>query len=483
MLTYSFEKNGKHPLYEQLYKDISSDILTGELKPEEKLPSKRSLSKHLGISVITVENAYEQLMAEGYIYSIPKKGFYVSVMDDSFNYGDRIEDRDYEENYPAIAEKEAAENMHDRKSPLYFVDFSSNRIDIDNFPFSIWAKLMREILRENQKELMLSSPSEGVQPLREAIAMHLLQYRGVSVSPEQIIVGAGTEYLYGLLIQLLGFEKNYGVENPGYHKITQIYQSHNVPCAFISMDKDGVMVSEMIKKKIDVMHISPSHHFPTGTVMPVARRYELLKWASASVDRYIIEDDYDSEFRMVGQPIPALQTIDSYGKVIYMNTFSKTLTSTVRISYMVLPEELLRRFHKKLSFYSCTVSNFEQYTLAKFIQDGYFEKHLNRMRTFYHGKRDMLLKAIKNSPLNQKVSILEEDAGLHFLLKIKTDLTDEEFYRKALEKGIKILPLSGYYHESSRTQKHTFIINYSSVEEEKMEEAVKRIHQILENPL
>lgn len=471
MLTYSFENCGKQSLYEYLYKCIKTDILSGELKTDDKLPSKRSFAKHLGISVITVENAYEQLIAEGYIYSLPKKGFFVSKVDDFL----RCNQLNTEEKL-----KEKIEfQLEEKAKKEYFVDFTNNETNVSNFPFSTWAKLMREVLHDSQKELMAKSPAGGVVELRKAIASHLAEYRGINVSADQIIVGAGTEYLYGLLIQLLGFDKNYGVEDPGYDKIAKIYQSYQVTCEYISMDHNGLHMEELEKKEIDVMHISPSHHFPTGRIMPVSERYELLRWASQNEKRYIIEDDYDSEFRLVGQPIPALQNIDTFGKVIYMNTFSKSLTSTVRISYMVLPIELVKKFYQKLSFYSCTVSNFEQYTLARFIKEGHFEKHLNRMRTFYHGKRDLFLKAIKKGSLNEKVTILEEDSGLHFLLKINTDLTDETFCKMAEEKGIRIAALSKYYHEEAMIKNHIFIVNYSSLEEEKMEEAVKKIESVL----
>ena len=468
MLTYSFEKLGKQSLYEYLYKCIRKDILSGELKPGDRLPPKRSFAKHLGISVITVENAYAQLTAEGCIYSLPRKGYYVAKVENPFF--------SLQEKEPpgkaAAEEKKTAE-------PEYFVDFSNSQTSIVNFPFSTWAKLMREVLHENQEELLTSSPAGGIAALRQAVAMHLADYRGISVRPEQIIIGAGTEYLYGLLIQLLGFDKIYGLEDPGYDKIGKIYQSYHVNCAYIAMRRNGITTEELEEKHIDVMHISPSHHFPTGVVMPISQRYELLKWASGSENRYVIEDDYDSEFRMKGQPIPALQNIDTLGRVIYMNTFTKTLTSTVRISYMVLPQSLLQLFHEKLSFYSCTVSNFEQYTLARFIQDGYFEKHLNRMRTYYHGKRDYLLNVIRNSPLSQKVTVLREDSGLHFLMKIQMKMSDREFCDRALEKGIKILPISGYYHTGKQAKNHIFIVNYSSVPEEKMEEAVARLNSIL----
>ena len=476
MLTYSFDSIGDNSLYEYLYKCIKQDILNGNLTPNDKLPSKRNFAKHLGVSTITVENAYAQLMVEGYIYSVPKKGFYVSKV---YNFVNKIEHTGQRRGNVSSDSNDIIDVTKTNTKEYFFANFSSNQTDISSFPFATWAKLMREVLHENQQELITNSPSGGIYELREAIARHLKDFRGVEVSPKQIIIGAGTEYLYGLIIQLLGFDKKYGVENPGHRKIAQIYESHHVSCEHIAMDHSGILVDDLKKKNIDVIHISPSHHFPTGIIMPINRRYELLNWASEDERRYIIEDDYDSEYRLIGQPIPALQNIDTMEKVIYINTFTKTLASTIRISYMVLPMHLLDEFYDRLSFYSCTVSNFEQYTLARFIEEGYFEKHLNRMRTFYHGRRDALLQAIRNSLLSKKVTILEEDSGLHFLIRIQMDQTDEEFCKACMENEIKIVPVSDYYQSKKESAKHVFIINYSSILEENMDEAVDRIYQAL----
>ncbi len=465
MLTYSFTDIGSDSLYEHLYKCIKNDILQGILKPGMKLPSKRSFSKNLGISTITIENAYAQLIAEGYIYSLPKKGYFVT---------------DIKEPKQQAKSALSIENvkLSSGYSP-YFADFTSNQTNPDNFPFSIWAKLIRELLSDNHIDLMTNPPCGGILCLREAIAEHLKQFRGMTVSPEQIIIGAGTEYLYGLLIQLLGFDKNYAVENPGYNKISQIYNSNNVACKFIDMDKDGVIISELENNNIDVIHLSPSHHFPTGIIMPIGRRYELLGWASKSDSHYIIEDDYDSEFRLTGQPIPTLQSIDITEKVIYINTFTKSLASTVRISYMVLPKHLINSFYSKLNFYSCTVSNFEQYTLARFIKEGYFEKHINRMRNYYHSQRDFLLDIIKKSPLSSYVNISEEDAGLHFLMQIKTDISDNSFIQRAAQNGIKLSCLSQYYVDAPKSVEHIFIINYSFVKKEIIETAIQKLSKCL----
>lgn len=465
MLTYSFANLGSDSLYEHLYKCIKNDILQGILKAGTRLPSKRSFAKNLGISTITVENAYAQLIAEGYIYSIPKKGYFIA---DIKTIVSNSESGD-------IPSGPLPANL----SPSCFADFTSNQTSSEYFPFSIWSRLIRELLNDSRLDLMTNPPCGGILPLRAAIAKHLKEFHGLQISPEQVIIGAGTEYLYGILIQLLGFDKNYAVENPGYHKISQIYKSYHVACHYVNMDSAGIQIADLEDKAIDIVHISPSHQFPTGITMPIGRRYELLGWASKSDSRYIIEDDYDSEFRLTGQPIPTLQSIDVLERVIYINTFTKTLASTVRISYMVLPKHLVHAYYQKLSFYSCTVSNFEQYTLAGFIEKGYFEKHINRMRNYYHDKRDALIQCIRKSPLAEFAAITGEDAGLHFLMKINTSLDDDVFCEKALEQGVKISALSQYYIQPPASAAHVFIINYSSLTEDAMERAIQTLYDIV----
>ena len=457
MLTYSFVDLGSDSLYEHLYKCIKNDIMSGQLKSGDKLPSKRSFAKNLDISTITVENAYAQLMAEGYIYSLPKRGYFVSEV------------KTFSEKQP-----ERVSELPERpKEETCFADFISNRTSHANFPFSIWAKLTREVLAGEDSTLLLPPPAGGIMELRKAIADHLYQFRGIDVSPEQIIIGAGTEYLYGLLIQLFGNEAVYAIEDPGYQKIAQIYTSHGVGLCYIPMDEGGVCTGVLEDSGADILHLSPSHHFPTGRVTPISRRYELLGWASKSDGRYIIEDDYDSEFRLLGRPIPALQSIDVMDKVIYMNTFSKSLSSTIRISYMVLPQKLLKQFYEKLGFYSCTVSNFEQYTLARFISGGYFEKHINRMRNYYRNQRDILLESIRKSPLAGKIKIKEENSGLHFLMELQTEMPDDLLEEKAGRMGLRISCLSAYYHQPEQAKQHVLVLNYSGIDREKMAEAIE----------
>lgn len=478
MLTYSFDDRGMDFLYEHLYKEIKNDILMGNLKAHEKMPSKRALAAHLNVSVVTVENAYSQLLAEGYIYSKPKSGFYVCDV--------KAEDADVvgvrNACYTSRSEDHVTEHSHvireHAESPgqnRFFADFVNNSTLSENFPFSTWTKLMRETMMDDREKLMKRSPSGGIFELRKAIADYLYQFRGMSVSPNQIIVGAGTEYLYGLIIQLLGRDSVYGVENPGYQKIQHIYDAYQVKCCYIDMDESGVNIDSLERSGADVVHISPSHHFPTGTVTPASRRYELLGWAAKQEGRYIIEDEYDSEFRLVGNPIPALQSIDASDKVIYMNTFSKSLSSTIRISYMVLPIPLMVRYNHVLSFYACTVSNFDQYTLTRFIQEGYLEKHINRMRKFYRNSRDRILGCIRNHRLYPQVTIKEENAGLHFLMEIDTSYTDREMVDRAAAAGINISSLSQYCHGKEQEDSHTLVINYSGIEEDIIEEACDRL--------
>ena len=300
----------------------------------------------------------------------------------------------------------------------------------------------------------------------------------MSVRPEQIIIGAGTEYLYGLLIQLLGSDRVYAVENPGYRKPERIYNSYHVSCARISMDEAGVQVPELERAGADIVHITPSHQYPTGIVMPISRRYELLAWASRKDGRYIIEDDYDSELRLSGQPIPTLHSIDMSGKVIYMNTFTKTLCSTVRISCTILPQPLLRPFYENLSFYSCTVSNFEQYTLARFIEEGKFESHVNRLRSHCRWAKNGICfsKHCTAADWQDMTEISGSEAGFHFLLTLRTDVPQETVIARARSKSIRLVPLSAYYYgDAPEHVQNIYVMNFSSLEVSRAEEICKRL--------
>ena len=465
MITYNLN-NLREPLYEYIYRSLKRDIISGQLKAGEKLPSKRSFAENNGVSTITIQNAYDQLICEGYIYTLPKKGYYVS---------------DIGVLSAGKPERTTAEVKVPAKKRKYELDLTGNAMEPDSFPFATWAKLMRRTLSDQKEKLLTPSPTAGIPELRDAIAEYLRSFRGMTVDPNQIVIGAGTEYLYGLLIQLLGEDRIYCIENPGYRKLVQIYNQYHIGCRYAPMDEKGVTVQGLRRTQAQIAHISPNHHFPTGITMPADRRYEILHWADEDRERYIIEDDYDSEFRTNGKPMPTLFSIDTQEKVIYMNTFSKSLTPTIRISYMVLPGHLADRFYETLSFYSCTVSNFEQYTLAAFISEGYFEKHINRMRLQYTKKRNSIMEVIKKSRLREFCRVEENDSGLHFILQFDTKTSDEELKRRLGEKGIHMDALSEYELEGERKDRHRFILNYSGLDPMQLESAADGICTVLEN--
>ena len=455
MLTYELKKSPGVPLYEALYRCIRSDILSGRLRPGEKLPSKRALADNLEISKITVETAYSQLLSEGYICSREKVGYFVEAV---------------ERPIPASA----GEKPPAREDPSPVVlDLTGS--GTEHFPFSVWSRLQREVMLDYGKKLLLPLPNRGIPELRQAIAAHLAAFRGMIVDPDNILIGAGTDFLYNLLIQLLGRDKTYAVEEPGYGKIRKIYAAGGVRCTGAPMDASGVRPDSL--GDAQVLHISPSHHFPTGLVTPVSRRQELLSWAREG-GNWIIEDDYDSEFRFDAHPMPAMQSLDP-GRVIYMNSFSKSLAPSIRISYMVLPTGLMAEFQCKLGFYSCTVPSFEQYTLARFLSRGHFEKHINRMRKFYKSRRNRLVALLETCVFSHRLTILEQDAGLHFLLKVDTELSDPALGEKLLSAGIRVRSLSSYYHPQSQENSHCLVVNYAGLKEEALEQALKSLSDIM----
>lgn len=456
MLTYELKKAPGVPLYEALYRCIRRDILSGILAPGEKLPSKRALAANLEVSKITVEGAYDQLLAEGYIRSVEKVGYFVETVE-------RSQPRPA---VCAVPEQEPEEKI---------IDLTAN--GPDKFPFSVWSRLQREVVLDLGERLLLPLPNQGLWELRSAISEHLAGFRGMRVAPENILIGAGTDFLYNLLIQLLGREKIYAVEEPGYGKIRKIYAAGGVRCISAPLDGWGVIPESL--GQAQVLHISPSHHFPTGLVTPVSRRLALLDWAERQPDRYIIEDDYDSEFRFDAHPMSTMASLDRNGRVIYMNTFSKSLAPSIRISYMALPPALMQAFREQLGFYSCTVPSFEQYTLARFLSRGYFEKHINRMRKAYKARRNRVAAALEACPFADRLTILEQNAGLHFLVKVDTLLSDEALVDRCAQAGIRVRSLGSYYHGPiPEADRHCLVVNYSGLREEQVDELAQILKYI-----
>ena len=455
MLTYTLKKAPGVPLYEALYRCIREDIRSGKLRPGEKLPSKRALAANLEVSKNTVEGAYDQLLSEGYITSREKVGYFV------------------EEGFQAEPPAQVDSRQEESPSDIA-IDLTLNAPE--HFPFSVWSRLQRQVMLDLGEQLLQSMPNQGVYALRQAICQHLAAFRGMQVRPENVLIGAGGDFLCNLLMQLLGKDKLYAVEEPGYEKTRRIYLAGGVKCIAAAMDSQGVMPGEL--GDAQVLHISPSHHFPTGLVTPLQRRKELLAWADQG-ERYIIEDDYDSEFRFHERPLPAMQSRDRSGRVIYMNSFSKSLAPSIRISYLVLPPALMEKFRRELGFYSCTVPSFEQHTLARFITQGYFEKHINRLRRAYKLRRDQVVEVIRGCPFAQKLTILEQDAGLHFLVKVDSPLSAEEMVSRCRKAGIRLRSLQSYYHRPMAAgAEKCLVVNYSSLRREMLPELQQRLANI-----
>ena len=450
--TYSLDRGGA-PLYEQLYRALKADILSGVLPGGGKLPSGRALSEHLGVSRVTVETAYAQLLAEGYVTSRERAGYFVEAVTPAAQ---------------ALPEPEPA--APDAPEP------AAQTPPARQFPFSVWARLMRGVLLDRRGDLLQSVPDAGLWALREAVAGELYRQRGVRVSPEQVYIGAGAEYFYNLLIQFLGREKIFALEEPGHRKIARVYQANGVQMRLIRMDGDGVLPALVGQSGADVLHISPSHHYPTGTVMPITRRQALMRWLTEGPERYLIEDDYDSEFRFTGLPIPTMQSMDQSGRVIYMNTFSRTIAPALRISYMILPKALLARWRETMGFYSCTVPSFEQMTLTRFLAEGYFEKHLNRMKKHYRTVRGALLDVLAQPPCAGCFRVHDAGAGLHFVLEAPGAPEPERLRALLRQTGLHAALLADFYAGAPEPEAaRCIVLDYADAEPEALQGALRRL--------
>lgn len=513
MLTYALNRTARESLYEQLYRALRLDIESGALGAGDRLPSKRAFAKHLGVSVVTVEGAYDQLVAEGYVRAVPRSGFYVQEIGPNLTsfsristsvevkvpLGDssgaksascrpeaRISGNDGVEKLEKLARKGAPFCIAHSEEGLagvspgagrkWLADFTGAMAPEGVFPYAAWARTLRRVLAdESERTVLEASGAQGSPRLRAAIAAHLRGFRGMEVHPDQIVIGSGAQSLYGLLVQLLGRNLAYGVEDPGYPRLTRIYESNDVAVRPIALDGEGPVLEALERARIDVLHCTPSHQFPTGITVPVSRRRSLLEWAQSGVaapedgaaareirgrsvkassaqSRYLIEDDFDCEFRMAGRPVPPLAALDGAGRVIYANTFSKTLGGAFRIGYMVLPEALAERFRDRLGFCACTVGALEQLTLARFMESGDYERHVNRQRTRYRRRLSALIDVLAASSAGDHLHFANAGAGLHFLMEVRSVEGDERdsatfeerVARRAAIRGVRLAPLGRY---------------------------------------
>lgn len=454
-LTISLDTRSRIPLYEQIYDYIKTDIQSGRIPYGEKLPSTRFLSKHLEVSRSTVELAYEQLLSEGYIESVPYKGFFVAQIDELYH-----------------LKKDKPQPQRERKEARrYRYDFTPNGVDLKSFPYNVWRKLSKDILMDDRTELFRSGDSQGEYGFRSAICSYLYQARGVDCTPDQIIVGAGSDYILMLLGMILGMDHTIAFEDPTYKQAYRMAGGMSYNCIPVSMDKNGMKVTELEKSGADIAYVTPSHQYPTGVIMPIRRRMELLKWACEAQGRYIVEDDYDSEFRYKGKPIPALKGYDASDKVIYLGTFSKSIAPAIRLSYMVLPKPLQEAYEQKARFVNSTVSKVDQLIVQKFIEEGYYERHLNKTRALYKSRHDVLIEELR--PMADICTISGENAGVHLLLTFQNGMTEEELIDRAAKEDIRVYGLSDYRIKENCKEKATILLGYANLTEEQIRKAAR----------
>ena len=430
--TISFDKSEK--LYLQLYKYIAAEINSGRISDGERIPSKKALASHLKLSVNTVEAAYSILIQEGFLKSIPRSGYYAQKNGSQHKLPPEF----------SAPQKQISE---------FDYDFSISAQDPDAFPSRTWIKLSKEVMYENP-DLLRSGEFSGDIELRHAIAKYLYEFRGVSCSPDQIVIGAGMEYLLMLLTHILPEGSIYAVENPGYRKTHDIFAYTGSRIEYIGLDSEGMITKELSYSGANIAYITPSHQFPTGIIMSADRRKEILEWAYAAKNRYVIEDDYNNEFNYSIKPVPAMQGMDSHERVIYMSTFSRTLAPSIRIAYMVLPPSLTEPFFTRYGRFSSTVPRFEQHTLERFITGGFLERHLNRTRLLYRKRRDALIEMLDSSSIDFDIS--GEKSGMQLLAETKSV---SEILERAQCSRIKLSRLKDFYFTDNTSD--ALIIGYA----------------------
>lgn len=460
-LTMNLDVHSSTPLYEQIYKYIKKDIQNGGLPFGKRLPSTRKLAKYLQVSRTTVDMAYEQLVSEGYIEAVPYKGYYVCELEGLY----RLE-----------PEQIPVRDIQEEPVQQYLYDFSPNGVDINSFPHNAWRKLSKNILMEENGKLFQLGDAQGEFELRHTIAEYLHQARGVAAQPEQIVIGAGNDFLLLLLCSMFGTGQKIAMESPTYKKAYDLFWNLSNDVQIVGMDDSGMRIDQLSRTDARIAYVMPSHQYPLGIVMPVKRRMQLLAWAADAADRYIIEDDYDSEFRYKGKPIPALQGYDRDDRVIYIGTFSKSIAPAIRVSYMVLPKRLMGLYQKRGRTISCTVSRVDQMLIAGFLNEGYYERHLNKMRAVYKSRHDVLLEELRE--FRSVCSVSGENAGVHILLTFTNGMQEHEIISRAAAQGVAVYGLSRYFvGDVEQPDAATVILGYANVPEPEIRSAVTRLRK------
>ncbi|ANB56743.1 bacterial regulatory s, gntR family protein [Anoxybacillus sp. B7M1] len=463
-LTPHLDSERRLPLYEQLYEYIKGEMVKGHLQTGEALPSIRVLAKHLRISRNTVEAAYAQLVAEGYVESRPRKGFIIKEFDKD-----------------VWMKLEPPFVIPSSVSPVsrYRYDFRYGHIDTAHFPLRAWRACLNEAMDASREELLWYGERQGERKLRQQIARYLFQARSIHCSDEQVIIGAGIHQITGLLCQLFSPEKNkIAMENPSYDGIRAVFINHRYQVLPISLEQDGLHIAELEQSDATVAYVTPSHQLPLGMVLPIGKRQKLLKWAETR-NAFLIEDDYDSEFRYEGKPIPALKALDTQDRVIYIGTFSKVLTPAIRVCYMILPKQLLPSFYQMFSSYHQPVATVVQKALALFMEKGYLERHIRKMRTVYAKKRQTLIHAIYDH-FGEHATIIGEKAGLHLLVHFHHVMDADRLVKEAKGRGIHIYSVAKYWFDSQTSPPPYILLGFGSMTEQEMIEAIQLLKDIVQ---
>ena len=447
-VSIEFDYDSNIPLYRQLYEYILKEIQDGRIKENEKLPSRRSLCNQLKINKNTVESAYQKLAAEGYIMSEPRSGFYVR------NRVGSVKDID-EENLPD-----------------YIYNFSINGIDVFKLPHDIWGKLYRDAISQHPN-LFNHGSNFGEPILQRAISKYLNENRGIVCNYNQVVIGAGFDYLILMLSIILEKNTVYGVENPCMERLYSTLTMNDRKIHLLDVTKNEFPMEELKNSNVNVVFVMSSHQYPVGYSISLEQRQQLLEWVNAKKNRYIVEFHNDSEF-VYGKQINSLKSLDKNEKVIYIGDFVKTIGPSIKTSYIVLPPHLLKKWKNRINTYYAPVNLFEQWVLAEFITEGHFERHIKQMKIVYSKKRDLLISELKKAPFWDKMELFENKNGMHFIVKFNTDIPEIQMEKAAREEGVKIIPLSRHFFRRTGLFDHKyFVFGFGGLENFEIVEAVK----------
>lgn len=467
MITPIFDDYTSKPMYMQIRDYIVEEIKSGRLSKDTRLPSVRKFSKHLEVSRTSIENAYNQLLAEGYIISRPQKGYYVESL--NFVYT------------PVEIVEEGTEQEVDQEPIRY--DFTNGSTSTDTFDFRLWKKHINYVINYQEGQLFESTSIKGEHALREAISHHFYRSRGVVSHPKNIVIGSGVSPLLSMLMTLFTVRgiHHIAVEDPGFNKAYGVFRGGGFDVTPIEMTLEGMNIEELIRSGARACYVSPSHHFPTGTIMPIKDRQQILKWAREN-EGYIIEDDYNFQLRYEGQPIPSMQSMDSSGRVIYLGSFSTVLAPAIRISFMVLPDTLTSLFEEHDSMFPQTASKLEQLALARLIEGGDFDKHIRKMRLHYAKIQKKTLQCM-DAYFPESIQAINVKAGLQVILKLPEFITESAFEEDLLKRQIRVEGLNHYRINKNRDSDPYLVFSYRGIGESLIETSIEELGDIFSDVL